>query len=237
MCQLKRRLTSPGIDFQQYAITVDLASIPEATQFVARKKELLQMHKLLYGHSSRSTVVLHGLGGIGKTQLAVEYARKYKEEHTAVFWLDANDEESLQLSFRAIGQQILKCHPLTAVLRNLDLEGDLNLVVSTVKVWLDLQDNRSLLMIYDNYDNPQTSSYSDSSTVDVRQYLPGSDHGSIIITTRSANVTQGWRLQVQKLTDLEDGLKILSNMSRRENITDSMFSYKAKEYRKLMIRP
>lgn len=120
------RLTSAGVDFEQYAVPVDLASIPEATQFVARERELLQMHELLYGHSSRSAVVLHGLGGIGKTQLALEYVRKYKEKHTAVSWLNANDDDSLQLSFRNVSQQILKYHPSTAVLRKIDLEGDLN---------------------------------------------------------------------------------------------------------------
>jgi hypothetical protein len=204
---------------------MDLSSIPEAARFVAREKELMQMHKLLCNHSSRSTVVLHGLGGIGKTQLAVEYIRKYKETHTAVFWLNANDEDSLRLSFCAIAQQILRYHSATTVLRNVDLEGDLEQVVSAVKIWLDLWDNPHWLVIYDNYDNPRSSSYSDHSTVDLRQYLPRSDQGSMIITTRSANVTLGQRIHVQNLTDLEDGLQILSNMSGRGDIDDGMLTW------------
>lgn len=216
-------LTSIGVDFEQYAVMIDLASFPEATQFVARERELLQMHELLSGRSSRSVIVLHGLGGIGKTQLAVEYIRRYKEEHTAIFWLDANDNDSLRLSFRNIAQQILKCHPSTAVFDNIDLEEDLDRVVTAVKTWLNLRYNTRWLMIYDNYDNPRTPDYSDRSTVDVRQYLPGNDQGSVIITTRSASVTQGRRLHVQKLADLKDGLRILSNMSGRDNIQDGMF--------------
>lgn len=184
------------------------------------------MYELLHGHdrSGRSAVVLHGLGGIGKTQLAVEYGRKHKEKYTAIFWLNANDEDSLRLSFREIAQQVLKYHPSTGVLCNADLDGDLDRVVSAVKAWLDLRGNTRWLMIYDNYDNPRTADYFDSSTVDVRQYLPESDQGSIIITTRSANVTQGRRLHVQKLTDLEDGLQILSNMSRRKGIKEGVFA-------------
>ncbi|KAF2452241.1 P-loop containing nucleoside triphosphate hydrolase protein, partial [Lineolata rhizophorae] len=207
-----------GMDFEQFAIPVNLASFPEAAQFVAREKELSKMHELLHGHSSRAAVVLYGLGGIGKTQLAIEYVRRHKEKHTAIFWLNANDEDSLRLSFRNIAQQVLKHHPSTRVLSGVDLEGDLDRVVNAVKAWLDLQGNTRWLVVYDNYDNPRISNNSDRSTVDVRQYLPGSDHGSIIITTRSARVTQGGRLHVQELADLEDGLKILANMSGREGI-------------------
>jgi hypothetical protein len=105
---------------------------------------------------------------------------------------------------------------------NVDLEGDLDQVVNAVKVWLDLRKNSRWLMIYDNYDNPRTPNNSDRSAVDVRQYLPEADHGSIIITTRSANVTQGQRLHVQKLLDVEEGLNILSNMSGRTGIKNGM---------------
>ncbi|KAK7177848.1 NB-ARC and TPR domain protein [Paraphaeosphaeria sporulosa] len=211
-----------GIDFEQYAVRISLASFPEAAQFVAREKELSEIHELLHGHSrsSRSSVVLHGLGGIGKTQLAIEYIIRYEEKHTAIFWLNANDEDSLRLSFRDIAQQILTHHPSTGVLCNVDLEGNLDGAVSAVKAWLNLHDNTRWLMIYDNYDNPRTADYTDRSTVDLRRYLPESDQGSVIITTRSANVAQGRRLHVQKLTGLEDGLKILSNMSRRVDLND-----------------
>ena len=219
-------LTGIGVDFEQYAVGLNLASMPEASQFVAREKELSKMHELLHGRgrSSRSGVVLHGLGGIGKTQLAIEYIRKHKEKYTAIFWLNANDKDSLRQSFREIARKILMYHPSTRLFGNVDLEGDLDRVVSAVKAWLDLRDNPHWLMIYDNYDNPRTADYADPSTVDVRQYLPESDQGSVIITTRSATVTQGRRLHIQKLAGLEDGLKILSNMSGRENIEDGMLT-------------
>jgi len=217
-------LTGIGVDFEQYTVRLSLASIPEAAQFVAREKELLAMHELLYSHNSRSAVVLHGLGGIGKTQLAIQYIRQHKEKYTAIFWLNANDEDSLRLSFRTIARQILTHHPSTGELRNVDLEGDLGRIVSAVKVWLDLRNNTRWLMVYDNYDNPRTPNHSDRLAVDVRRYLPESDQGSVIITTRSANVTEGRRLPIQKLTSLEDGLKILSNMSRRGDIEGGMFN-------------
>src|SRR5437016_2505397 len=98
------------------------------------------MHRMLQGRSTRSVVVLHGLGGIGKTQLALAYARRHEEKYTTIFWLNANDEDSLRLSFRAVAQQVLKYHSSTSLLAGVDLD-DLDQVLYAVKAWLDLQKN------------------------------------------------------------------------------------------------
>jgi hypothetical protein len=60
-------LTSTGVDLEQFAVGLNLASFPETTQFIAREKKLSKMHELLQDHRSRSYVVLHGLRGMGKT--------------------------------------------------------------------------------------------------------------------------------------------------------------------------
>ncbi|KAH8794724.1 hypothetical protein BGZ57DRAFT_1012390 [Hyaloscypha finlandica] len=211
-----------GVEFEQFAVGLNLTSFPEVTQFVAREKELSKMHELLQGHSSRSCVVLHGLGGIGKTQLAITYARRHKEKYTAIFWLNANDDDSLKLSFQDVAQQVLRHHPSTSVLSSVDQEKDLDQVVSAVRAWLDIPQNTRWLMIYDNFDNPKTPSNPDGLAVDIRQFLPRSDHGSIIITTRSSQVRQGERIHVQKLPDIREGLEIVSNMSGRKGIEKAL---------------
>ena len=53
--------------------------------FVAREKELEEIHAALTGNSRRRTVILYGLGGIGKTQLAIVYARRHKDSYSAIF--------------------------------------------------------------------------------------------------------------------------------------------------------
>ncbi|PQE18242.1 hypothetical protein CJF30_00010966 [Rutstroemia sp. NJR-2017a BBW] len=73
-------------------------------------------------------------------------------------------------------------------------------------------------MIYDNFDNPKTVDNPDNLAVDIYQFLPRSDHGSIIITTRSAQVRQGIRIHVQKFPDVKEGLEIVSNISGRKGI-------------------
>jgi MinD superfamily P-loop ATPase len=53
--------------------------------------------QLMPGEASdrRKICVIYGLGGMGKTQLAIEYARLHKALYTSFFWLDGKTEESL----------------------------------------------------------------------------------------------------------------------------------------------
>jgi len=106
----------------------------------------------------------------------------------------------------------------------MDLDGDLDQVVEAVKAWLDLPKNKRWLIIYDNYDNPKLPGDAEGSTVtvDVLQFLPRSDHGSVVITTRSSQVRLGHRIHVQKLPSVQDGLEVLSNTSGRKGIQDDL---------------
>lgn len=211
-------LNSTGIDHDQFAVSLNLLSIPEAAQFVAREKELAEMYEVLCERRliERGVVILHGLGGIGKTQLAIRYAMQHKEKYTAVFWLNTNDEDSLKLSFRDLAQQISRHNPPT--FSGIDLHQNLDKTVNAVKDWFELPNNIRWLMIFDNYDNPKTPNNPDNSAIDIRRFLPQANHDSIIITTRSSQVTLGRRIQVQKLSNAQESLQILSNMSSREEI-------------------
>ena len=68
------------------------------------------MHRMLRGDGSRRTVVLHGLGGIGKTQLTIAYAKRHRHNYSAIFWLNIKDEDSLRQSFAKVAKQIMRNH-------------------------------------------------------------------------------------------------------------------------------
>ncbi len=187
---------------------------------MAREEELTEIHTKLSGDGSRRTVVLHGLGGMGKTQLAVAYSKRYKDNYSAIFWLNIKDEDSLKQSFARVIRQILREHPLASRLSSVDTKGDLDEVVDAVKAWLSLRNNSRWLMIYDNYDNPKLPGNWDSAAVDIQKFLPESYQGSVIVTTRSSQVKIGHLIHIRKLENLSDSLKILSNSSRREGLRD-----------------
>ena len=107
-------LTGIGIRHKDFSVAFSLSDVSEIEHFVAREEELAEMHKTLSGDGSRRTIVLHGLGGIGKTQLTVAYAKRYKDNYSAVFWLNIKDEDSLKQSFAKVAKQILREHPLAS---------------------------------------------------------------------------------------------------------------------------
>ena len=190
--------------------------------FVARQDELSEIHKILNGDDSRRTAVLHGLGGIGKTQLAVAYAKFHKADYSAIFWLNSKNEDSLRQSFARAARRILKEHPSASRLNAVNEDSKLDEMVDAVKRWLGHPKNTRWLMVYDNYDNPKLrSNNTDPTAVDLTQFLPEADHGSIIITTRSSQVKLGHRIKVGNLEDVRDSLEILSHTSGRGSIESS----------------
>lgn len=178
------------------------------------------MRRLLCRRDGRSIVVLHGLGGIGKTQLAVAYTRRHKTLYSAIFWIDASSDDSIQLSFVEVARQILDQHPSTAMLASLDMESNPALAVKAVISWLSLSRNIRWLLVYDNYDSPKIAEHQDPGAVDLRQYIPHCDHGSILITTLSSEVDLGSRIHIKKLSRIEEGLAILSHTSGRKGLEE-----------------
>ncbi|KAH6703052.1 kinesin light chain [Leptodontidium sp. MPI-SDFR-AT-0119] len=187
---------SKGSKREDFSVTFNLSGVSDVEHFVARKTELIEIDKALSGDGSRRAVVLHGLGGIGKTQLAAAYAKRHINNYSAIFWLNIKDEDTLKQSF----------------VKNLDE------VVDTVKTWLSLPNNTRWLMIYDNYDNPKLPGKTDLAAVDIRMFIPESYQGSILITTRSSQVKIGHLIHIRKLGDVRDSLEILSTVSRREGL-------------------
>lgn len=101
---IRKWLTRIGIRHKDFLVAFSLSNVSKIEHFVVREEELAEMHKTLSGDGSCRTIVLHGLRGIGKTQLTVVYTKRHKDNYSAVFWLNIKDEDSLRQSFAKVAK-------------------------------------------------------------------------------------------------------------------------------------
>ncbi|KAI0868798.1 heterokaryon incompatibility protein-domain-containing protein [Hypoxylon argillaceum] len=210
-----------GAQHTEFSVTFSLTGVPEIQNFTARESKLIEIHRVLSGSDgTRRSVVLHSLSSIGKTQLAITYTKRYRDEHSAVFWLNIKDEASIQQSFIKMVKQIMHQHADTSCLRGLDLQ-DIAKVIDAVKAWLSLPGNTRWLLMYDNYDDPKLGNGPDDAGVDIDLFLPEAYQGSVIITTRSSQVNIGHSIRIKKLESIKDSLQILATTSGRNGLEHS----------------
>lgn len=183
------------------------APLIEPDSFIGRAGELEKMAQLLRPGEpavEQRRIILGGLGGMGKTQLAIAYARQHHPSYTSVLWLDATSKLTLMASFRSTAETLLP-----SSIRKLDDE----MARTTVLTWLSDVRNAQWLLIYDNYDEPDQFTIAD--------YIPRTCNGTIIITTRLPDLVQGQRMpqiRVSPIGDLDESLQILQRRSQRESV-------------------
>lgn len=142
-------------------------------------------------NSRQKVFILHGLGGIGKTQLAVEFARLHHRRFSSVFWLDGRSEDSLKRSIASCASRIPESQiSETSRMYSEGGSGDLDAVVKEVMSWLAQPDHANWLLIFDNVDREYSPRNADPDTYDIKRYLSSADHGAVLITTRLAKLEQ-----------------------------------------------
>lgn len=178
-----------------YHIDFSLQGIPRARLFVDRPVEMAAIETVLLPQrmqpQRQKVSILRGLGGIGKTQLAVEFARRQHRRFSAVFWLDGRSEDSIKRSIAGCASKIPQGQiPETSRAYVNDGGADVDVVVRDVLAWLARADNTAWLLIIDNVDREYNPRGGDTEAYDVGGYLPGADHGCVLITTRLARLEQ-----------------------------------------------
>ena len=71
-------------------------------KFVGRETKMTRLAQLMISSSTdnmhRKVCVLHGIGGVGKPQFAVEFARRYQKNFSTIFWIAGSIKEKLRRS-------------------------------------------------------------------------------------------------------------------------------------------
>src|SRR5579864_6867531 len=164
--------------------------------FTGREDVISQLHRTL--HAENRVALSHpqgisGLGGIGKTQTALEYAYRYRTDYNAVFWVRADSITSLTSSMIELARVL-----------NLPerLVQDQEVIVEAVLRWLRL--HPGWLLIYDNIDNLAIA----------EPFLPKAGPGHLLFTTRARSLGGfAQRLDIQKMEPETGALLLLRRAS------------------------
>ncbi len=161
--------------------------------FTGRERILARLHAALNGRNIMvvsQARAISGLGGIGKTQTAVEYAYRYADEYDMVLWVRADSREALLAQFAGLAS--LFHFPNQA-------EADQRRLAKAVLRHLETQEKRVWLLVFDNVDDISM----------VTEFVPRRGNGAILLTTRLHAVGKHMRkIELDKLT-LEEGVRFL----------------------------
>jgi NB-ARC domain len=138
---------------------------PRNPTFTGRGNLLDQLHASLHPGQAAAIVqdqarAIHGLGGIGKTQLALEYAHKHASNYDLVWWVTAEEPATIP------GQ-------LVALARRLDIAEATEQAETVQLLWDELRQRDRWLLIFDNAEAP----------ADLRPWWPPAS-GRVLVTSR-----------------------------------------------------
>lgn len=159
--------------------------------FTGREEILLHLHTIFAAHKTDTPaqpLAISGLGGIGKTQIAVEYAYRYRNHYEAIFWLTASNRDTLSADFAMLAV-------LLALPEQHEQEQDS--VLRAVKNWLST--HTRWLLILDNVDNLEM----------IIDFLPMYGAGDVLLTTQlQASGTLAQHVEVEKMPQ-DEGVMFL----------------------------
>lgn len=192
--------------------TLPLWGVPNRYQrnplFTGRDDILQHLHDAFQTNELAASIqALCGLGGIGKTQTALEYAYRYHDDYQVILWAGAGSRAVLVSDFLKIGH-LLKLPEIEQALidpkfnlsklstskQKASIQGP---IVDAVKHWLEANSGW-LLILVNAADLPK-----------IKDLIPSAGHGHVLITTRlQATTPTAQRIEMQVLRQ-EEGIQLL----------------------------
>jgi hypothetical protein len=139
---------------------------PRNRNFTGRRAQLAAVRDLLVssGDGTVGAVALHGLGGVGKSQLALEYAYQFARGYDIVCWVPAGDPGSIRSR-------------LDVLARRLGVPDAVPSEEVVAALWDVLRQRYRWLLIYDDAEDPR----------EVGRYWPRGGAGHVLVTSRNPN--------------------------------------------------
>ncbi|KAI9657065.1 MAG: hypothetical protein M1821_003231 [Bathelium mastoideum] len=150
--------------------------ITRNTHFVGRVPQLEKLEKELLVRDRAAKAAITGLGGVGKTQIALElaYRRREQSPECSVIWISATNMDVINQSYLDIVKRL-------QIPGWSDGQSDKKVLLQQ---YLSQDSAGHWLLIFDNADDIDMWVNKDQAGLTLRSYLPSSNRGHILFTTR-----------------------------------------------------
>ncbi|KAL4865102.1 hypothetical protein BDV12DRAFT_200486 [Aspergillus spectabilis] len=181
--------------------------------FVGREEEITKIEGLIKQINGPSRIAICGLGGVGKTQIALELACRMREgdSRRSIFWIPCTSYATLEQAYMSIAQ-------LVGIQGVKPAEAK-----DQVKTYLSQQRTGNWLLIFDNADDIDMWSEGTAAATELTEFLPQSEEGRILFTTRNrklaVKLASPFVIDVSE-PDVETGMKILEKALVRKDLLE-----------------
>jgi len=168
-------------------------------KFFGRKSELEQIHQYFDDDSSETKIiVLYGLGGLGKTQLVLQYWTESAEQYCSRIWVDATSLETALESFQEVVAKLGRKLPSAAPHASpIAAYSTAKMVFADVKRWLSELPNCRWLMVIDNVEDLDLEFH-------IRDLLPACRNGRIIVTSTQSETTTAVEAEGIEISEIDN---------------------------------
>ncbi|KAF8311017.1 putative kinesin [Amanita rubescens] len=188
---------------------IDLPPLPpikRSSTFFTGQDEYLQKlrdHFTSNIEGQRSFFLLHGLGGIGKTQICLKFIEENPDLFSDVFWIDASSEKSVEFV-------------LTQISSTYSTSPDGRPSARSALDWISQRPN--FFMVYDGLDGHYSV---------VEKFLPPGNGGNVMITSRNIAlkkfVLSKNSMEVHGMED-EDAISLLLKSAMLDGTDDDIYN-------------
>lgn len=165
--------------------------------FTGRERILNELHQNLNSSDrAKRVVALHGLAGVGKTQIALEYCYRHRDAYPIIWWIPSEESTTLALGYAKMARQF-----------GIRVMEGTNLDYARNRLRRVLGERDDWLIVFDNANSAQQ----------VRNYLPLEAGGRIIVTSRNQN----WQGVAESFPvrgmERREAMEFLKKRSRRDD--------------------
>ncbi|MGC9537788.1 FxSxx-COOH system tetratricopeptide repeat protein [Streptomyces sp. UG1] len=141
-------------------------NVPQRNRNFTGREMLLErlQERLSSGVTAVLPEALHGMGGVGKSQIAIEYVYRRSRDYRLIWWIPSEQENQIVQSLIELGEQM-----------GLQAGSEMSAVPAVLDALRRGEPYSNWLLVFDNAENPK----------EVRKYFPSDGPGRIVVTSRN----------------------------------------------------